>query len=233
MPVLSRAHTDAEHFEDQTLQIPVASGPYRVAEVKPGERLVLERDPNYWGRDLPVSKGLYNFDTIRIDYFRDATAMFEAFKAGLIDYRVEDDVDALAVRIRFSRREGRARRQGRDPQRPAEGRLGLRLQHPPADLRRPARARGAGLDVRLRMDQRQSLRRRLQALGRVLRRQRTVVDRPAGLRARAGAARALSRRGARRRDGGPLARAGLRRHGTRPGDRAPRDRRARRAPAMR
>src|SRR5271165_1530225 len=92
MPVLSRVHTDAEHFEDQTLQIPVASGPYRVGEVKPGERLVLERDPNYWGRDLPASKGLYNFDTIRIDYFRDATAMFEAFKAGLIDYRVEEDV---------------------------------------------------------------------------------------------------------------------------------------------
>jgi peptide/nickel transport system substrate-binding protein len=92
MPVLSRAHTDAEHFEDQTLQIPVASGPYRVAEVKPGERLVLERDPNYWGRDLPINKGLYNFDTIRIDYFRDANAMFEALKAGLIDYRVEDNV---------------------------------------------------------------------------------------------------------------------------------------------
>jgi len=92
MPVLSRVHTDAAHFEDQTLQIPVASGPYRIAEVRPGERLVLERDPNYWGRDLPVSRGLYNFDTIRIDYFRDATAMFEAFKAGLIDYRAEDDV---------------------------------------------------------------------------------------------------------------------------------------------
>jgi peptide/nickel transport system substrate-binding protein len=93
MPVLSRAHTDAEHFEDQTLQIPLGSGPYRVAEVKPGERLVLERDPNYWGRDLPISRGLYNFDRIRIDYYRDATAMFEAFKAGLIDYRVEDDAN--------------------------------------------------------------------------------------------------------------------------------------------
>jgi peptide/nickel transport system substrate-binding protein len=92
MPVLSRAHTDAKHFEDQTLETPIASGPYRVAEVRPGQRLVLKRDPGYWGRDLPVSKGLYNFDEIRIDYFRDATAMFEAFKAGLIDYRVESDV---------------------------------------------------------------------------------------------------------------------------------------------
>jgi peptide/nickel transport system substrate-binding protein len=91
MPVLSRAHTDAEHFEDQTLALPVASGPYRVVEVVPGQRLVLRRDPNYWARDLPISRGLYNFDEIRIDYFRDATAMFEAFKAGLYDFRVEDD----------------------------------------------------------------------------------------------------------------------------------------------
>ena len=52
---------------------------------------MLERDPDYWAKDLPISRGLYNFDEIRIDYYRDATAMFEAFKAGLIDYRVEDD----------------------------------------------------------------------------------------------------------------------------------------------
>ena len=91
MPVLSRAHTDAAHFEDQTLQIPLGSGPYRVSEVKPGERLVLTRNPDYWAKDKPISRGLYNFDEIRIDYYRDANAMFEAFKAGLVDYRVEDD----------------------------------------------------------------------------------------------------------------------------------------------
>jgi peptide/nickel transport system substrate-binding protein len=91
MPVLSPAHTDATHFEDQTLVLPVASGPYRVAEVRPGQQLVLRRDPNYWARDLPISRGRYNFDEIRIDYYRDATAMFEAFKAGLYDFRVEDD----------------------------------------------------------------------------------------------------------------------------------------------
>jgi peptide/nickel transport system substrate-binding protein len=91
MPVLSRAHTDAEHFDEQTLQIPISSGPYVVAEVKPGERLVLKRDPHYWARDLPINRGLYNFDEIRIDYYRDATAMFEAFKAGLYDFRIESD----------------------------------------------------------------------------------------------------------------------------------------------
>ncbi|MGO8797912.1 MAG: extracellular solute-binding protein [Roseiarcus sp.] len=91
MPVLSRAHTDAAHFDEQTLQIPVSSGPYVIAEVKPGERLVLRRNPDYWARDLPITRGLYNFDEIRIDYYRDATAMFEAFKAGLYDFRIESD----------------------------------------------------------------------------------------------------------------------------------------------
>jgi peptide/nickel transport system substrate-binding protein len=91
MPVLSRTHIDAERFEDQTLQIPVGSGPYGVAEVVPGQRLVLRRDPDFWGRDLPILRGLYNFDEIRIDYYRDAAAMFEAFKAGLYDFRLEDD----------------------------------------------------------------------------------------------------------------------------------------------
>ncbi len=144
MPVLSSAHTDAEHFEDQTLQIPVASGPYRIAEVVPGQRLVLKRNPDYWARDLPVSKGLYNFDEIRIDYFRDAAAMFEAFKAGLIDYRIEDDVTRWRSEYDFpAAKDGRVIT-GLDSQRPAEGRVGLRLQHPPPDVRRSASARGAG-----------------------------------------------------------------------------------------
>ncbi len=113
MPVLSRAHTDAEHFEDQTLQIPVGSGPYRVTEVKPGERLVLERDPNYWAKDLPIARGLYNFDSIRIDYYRDGTAMFEAFKAGLIDYRVEDDTTRWRAEYDFpAAKDGRIVRAG-------------------------------------------------------------------------------------------------------------------------
>jgi peptide/nickel transport system substrate-binding protein len=91
MPVLSKAHTDAEHFEDQTLQLPVGSGPYVVAEVRAGQRLLLKRNPNYWGRDLPIMRGLFNFDEVDIDYYRDAPALFEAFKAGLYDFRIETD----------------------------------------------------------------------------------------------------------------------------------------------
>lgn len=91
MPVLSRQRTDAAHFDEQTLQIPIGSGPYVISEVTPGERLTLKRNPDYWARDLPIMRGLFNFDEIRIDYYRDAGAMFEAFKAGLYDFRIETD----------------------------------------------------------------------------------------------------------------------------------------------
>jgi peptide/nickel transport system substrate-binding protein len=57
--------------------------------MEPGQSLTLKRNPDYWAKDLPTSKGLYNFDEIRIDYFRDATSLYEAFKAGIIDYRDE------------------------------------------------------------------------------------------------------------------------------------------------
>jgi peptide/nickel transport system substrate-binding protein len=89
MPVLAKHTTDVERFQDATLAIPTGSGPYKIVEVKPGARLVLKRDPSYWGADLPSQRGFYNFDEIDIDYFRDGNALFEAFKAGLVDYREE------------------------------------------------------------------------------------------------------------------------------------------------
>ncbi|WP_395664307.1 extracellular solute-binding protein [Methylocella sp.] len=89
MPVLARHTIDLEKFDDASLAVPTGSGPYRIAEVKPGERLVLKRDPDYWAKDLPVRRGLYNFDEIDIQYFRDANSLFEAFAAGLVDFREE------------------------------------------------------------------------------------------------------------------------------------------------
>lgn len=91
MPVLPRHATDVEHFSESTLKPPIGSGPYVVRDVEAGARLVLERDPDYWGKDLPIQRGLYNFDRIDIDYFRDGNALFEAFKAGLVDYRDESN----------------------------------------------------------------------------------------------------------------------------------------------
>lgn len=96
MPVLAKHATDAERFSEASLRPPVASGPYLVTDVRAGERLTLRRDPDYWGRDLPTRRGLFNFDEITIDYYKDAEALFEAFKAGLIDFREEQSANRWA-----------------------------------------------------------------------------------------------------------------------------------------
>lgn len=90
MPVLSENHTDILKFGETDLSIPVGSGPYIIAAIKPGESVLFKRNPDFWGRDLPILKGLYNADEIRFDYFRDANSLFEAFKGGLYDIRMED-----------------------------------------------------------------------------------------------------------------------------------------------
>ena len=59
--------------------------------MKPGESITYRRNPAYWGADDPANRGTYNFDEIRYDYYRDANSLFEAFKAGLYDFRIETD----------------------------------------------------------------------------------------------------------------------------------------------
>jgi len=60
MPVLPKHGTDVEHFDNPTLKPPVGTGPYVIAVVQPGERLILRRNPDYWAQDLPVQRGLFN-----------------------------------------------------------------------------------------------------------------------------------------------------------------------------
>jgi peptide/nickel transport system substrate-binding protein len=91
MPILPRHATDAATFEETTMTGPIGSGPYRVSAVKPGASLTLTRNPDYWGRDLPASRGLWNFDEVRLDFYREANGQFEAFKRGLYDFRVETE----------------------------------------------------------------------------------------------------------------------------------------------
>jgi peptide/nickel transport system substrate-binding protein len=91
MPVLPRHAVDESTFEETTLKPMIGSGPYVFGEVDPGRSVTLRRNPDYWGRDLAVNKGLWNFDTLRFDYYRDANAQLEAFKRGLFDVRVETD----------------------------------------------------------------------------------------------------------------------------------------------
>ncbi len=91
MPVLPEHAVDPATFEETTMTGPIGSGPYRVTAVKPGASVTLTRDPDYWGRDLPVNRGLWNFDEIRLDFYREANGQFEAFKRGLYDFRVENE----------------------------------------------------------------------------------------------------------------------------------------------
>jgi len=91
MPVLPKHLINPDQFEKTTLTPLIGSGPYLIDKVDPGKSISFKRDPNYWGRDLPVNRGLYNFDEIRFDYYRDAGSMFEAFKSGLVQFRNEED----------------------------------------------------------------------------------------------------------------------------------------------
>ncbi|MCC2653570.1 MAG: bicyclomycin resistance protein, partial [Microvirga sp.] len=91
MSVFPAHATDPNSFDKTSLTPPIGSGPYALTEVKPGERVVLTRRKDYWGEDLPVTHGLYNFEEIRYDFYRDANSLFEAFKAGLYDFRIEGD----------------------------------------------------------------------------------------------------------------------------------------------
>ncbi|HEX3881977.1 MAG TPA: extracellular solute-binding protein [Stellaceae bacterium] len=97
MPVLSKAYWGSRDFGKTTLDIPVGSGPYKIASIDPGRSIAYQRDPNYWGKDLPVNKGRFNVGTIRYDYYRDGTVALEAFKAGQYDLRQENSSKAWAT----------------------------------------------------------------------------------------------------------------------------------------
>jgi len=91
MPVLPAHAWKDQPFNRTTLRPPVASGPYLITKVDVGRSLTLTRNPDYWGRDLPVQKGMYNFGEVRIDYYRDDSVALQAFKSGAYDLRREPD----------------------------------------------------------------------------------------------------------------------------------------------
>lgn len=88
-PILSKAFFQSNPFDASQLNAPLGSGPYKVGRVSAGRTIEYERVLDYWGRDLPVNRGLYHFDRIRIEFYRDRQAAFEAFKKGNILYRQE------------------------------------------------------------------------------------------------------------------------------------------------
>ncbi len=101
MPVLPAHVFKDRPFDRTTLKPLPGSGPYRLVEVKPGQKLVFERREDYWGADLPSRRGMFNHDRIVIDYYRDTQAAFEALKKGLIDLRFENDATRWATAYGF------------------------------------------------------------------------------------------------------------------------------------
>lgn len=81
-PILKKAQWQGKDFSESTLEAPVGSGPYVVGDFEPGRFVSFIRNPDYWGKDLPINAGQHNFDEIRYDYFGDGDVTFQAFSAG-------------------------------------------------------------------------------------------------------------------------------------------------------
>jgi microcin C transport system substrate-binding protein len=95
-----------------TLEPPLGSGPYRIKQVTPARTISYERVANYWGKDLPVNRGQWNFDELRFDYYRDDTVAFESFKAGGLDFHTESSAKNWATAYDFAAvRDGYVKRQ--------------------------------------------------------------------------------------------------------------------------
>jgi microcin C transport system substrate-binding protein len=86
LPVFSRDWGGGKPFDQVIMDIPIATGPYRIGRMNFGRDITYERDPNYWAKDLGVRRGMYNFDRITYKIYLDSTAQTEAFKAGEFDY---------------------------------------------------------------------------------------------------------------------------------------------------
>ena len=99
--VFSKSYWTENDFSKTTVSPPLTSGPYRISSLEPGRFVVFERVEDYWGKDLPVNVGRYNFDQIRYDYVRDETIAVEAFKSGEYDFRSENTSKTWATAYDF------------------------------------------------------------------------------------------------------------------------------------
>jgi len=86
LPVLSKKFYTAHPFNEESLTVPIGSGPYRVADFSPGKSITYKLNPNYWARDLPVRRYQFNFGAITYKYFKDQVVAVEAFKAHEFDF---------------------------------------------------------------------------------------------------------------------------------------------------
>ncbi len=89
LPVLPKHYWLDRNFAESTLDIPLGSGPYQISKVDAGRQIIYQRATDYWAQSHPTRRGMYNFDEIVVDYYRDDVVALEAFKSGEYDYRHE------------------------------------------------------------------------------------------------------------------------------------------------
>jgi microcin C transport system substrate-binding protein len=112
LPILSRAYYATRPFEESTLDIPLGSGPYRVGEFEGGRWIAYDRVKDWWGAKLPVAIGLYNFDRLRFEYYRDRDVGFEGFTGKTYLFREEFTSRTWSTRYDFPAiREGRVKKE--------------------------------------------------------------------------------------------------------------------------
>jgi microcin C transport system substrate-binding protein len=101
LPIFSRAYYAKQPFDQSSLEIPLGSGAYKVGKFEAGRFIEFERAKDWWGADLPVSRGQNNFDTVRYEYYRDREVAFEGFTAGSYLFREEFTSRTWATRYDF------------------------------------------------------------------------------------------------------------------------------------
>jgi microcin C transport system substrate-binding protein len=112
LPIFSKAYYATKPFDESTLEIPLGSGPYKVSHFEVGRFIEFNRVKDWWGMDLPVSRGMYNFDVVRYEYFRDREAAFEGFTSRNYLFREEFTARVWATRYDFPAvRDGRVKRE--------------------------------------------------------------------------------------------------------------------------
>ncbi|MEP5762542.1 MAG: extracellular solute-binding protein [Litoreibacter sp.] len=102
-PILKKAQWEGKDFANSGLEIPISSAPYVIDDYETGRFVSLKRNPDYWGENIPFRKGTNNIDEIRMEFFGDGTAMFEAFKAGELNTLRETNAAKWAQQFDFPR----------------------------------------------------------------------------------------------------------------------------------
>ncbi|MCI2395454.1 extracellular solute-binding protein [Aliiroseovarius sediminis] len=102
-PVMSKAWFEetGARLDESRLEQAMATGPYMLDSFKINQRIIYKRNPDYWGKDLPINKGRWNFDTIRIEYFADSNAAMEGFSSGSYTFRLENSSKEWATSYDF------------------------------------------------------------------------------------------------------------------------------------